>query len=231
MTDTKSFEALNRIASEIEPFEKAWQVAWNDFYGTDSFPNTNEETNLLAVLKSSTKSLNDVIESKIPEIASVTGNSVDTIRMGYKPGDELSVWFGTIDLPASNFLRKVAEHLSFNTTYWGDQERLKEEEAFFEKVDVSLQNVDVIEAVRLMGKGLVPKISNCEFVRHFGSLSRLEVEMFANGLLKNYDRMYKDRVSTTQAVAFVTTDANGDFVMAYWCKSAAVNRIKWVPIK
>lgn len=227
MSDTKSFEALNRIASEIEPFEKAWQVAWNDFYGANY---SSDVKDLLAVLKLSTKEFNDVIEPKISEIASVTGNSAETIRMVFKPVDDMSVWFGSINHPSSGFLRKVAEHRSFNTTYWADQERLKEEKTFLGKVDVSAKIVDVVEAVRLMGKGLVPNISKSECVRQFGSMSRLEVEMFARGLLKNYDRNEKDRVSTTQAVAFVTTDVKGDSVMAYWCKSAAINRIKWVSI-
>lgn len=232
MNGEKTFDALNAIADEIAVVERPWLEAWARING-DAEGVTGEQ--LMADLNKATSALNDYIASKAHQIADITGNSVDNIRMGFGPREGgRDTWFDAYPgHTASHFLRQVAKHRSFNTNYWADQERKAEREAFMEKFDLGAAIVTVDEATQIMKAGGVPNVAAEHFVRgtplakfekEAAALSRLERAMVRAGLLEQYDKAWADRVSTTQAVAFVLIDKDGEAAGVYWTKSAARQR-------
>ncbi len=231
MTQEKTFDGLIAIADEIEAVEGPWVTAWGRIMNPDDVtPGSKLSEDLFKV----TEELNAFISARVDKVAEITGNSVPAIRMRYAPKDELGVWFGaTPGSPASRFLRKVAQHKSFNTDYWAAQERRDERDAFFAKADPSAPVVSVDEAAAIMKAGGVPNVAAYDFLRdtppgdfekESSLLSRLERAMVRAGLLEQYDRMYADRVSTTQSVAFVFKNDQGDADGVYWAKGVARQR-------
>lgn len=223
MDQAKTFDELNRIAAEIEAHEGPWREAWAAMMSLDSKKSGDE---LTAAVYAATAELNKVIETKIQEIAVITGNNADTLRMVQRPKDEADVMFGSLSMPASQFIRNVAKYQSFNTDYWAAQRRREECDAFAAKVDHSAPVVAPSEAVALMKAGGVP---NIRAVDCGGGLNRfhgsaLDASMRSAGLLEQYDKTYRDRVSTTQSIAFVIVSGDDERIMVYCEQKTAVGR-------
>jgi hypothetical protein len=241
MNQEKTFDALNAIAEEIEAKEPAWLAAWEALNASTSGDAKTSGAKLVEDIHIATAALNEFIASKIPAVAEITGNNVGTLRMGLGPKRDLDVWFGGLpNFPASRFVRKVAEHRSFNEDFWAQEERRVEREAFIAKVDPEAQVVSADEAARIMKEGGVPCVAGDDFVRgrplmkfekEARVLSRLERAMVRAGLLEQYDKSWADRVSTTQSVAFLLRNKDGQTDGVYWTKGVARQRSEEFPFE
>ena len=218
----KSFYELLAIADQIEAREDAWRKAWAAFDAPAAEPSGSQ---LMEAVSKATLELNQFIDGKAQAIAEITGNHVSNVRMGFAPREPLDVWFGgRPDMPASAFLRKVAQHMSFNTEYWSRRELAAERDAFLAKVAPEAVPVDVMAAVVAMESGEVPVVDAKVAMRLYGSLSELEREMLRAGILERYDGTHADRVSATVSVAFVLSDDSDQRTFVYWPRGVAVNR-------
>lgn len=243
MNQEKTFEELNAIADEIEVAERPWVAAWARINADASETAGVPTSQLIAELERATEELGQFIGSKAKQIADITDNSESNIRMGFGPRKEgRDCWFDAYPArPASWFLRQVAKHRSFNTTYWTDQEMKAEREAFLLKSNPSAEVVSADKAAALMKAGEVPNVDAQDFVRggirpamherESGCLSALERAMVRAGLLEPYDKANDDRVSTTQSVAFVLKGGQGEEEFVYWTKGVARQRATIAPLE
>jgi hypothetical protein len=232
MNQEKIFEGLIAIADEIEVAEKPWLQAWARINAPASETADVSGAQLCDDLAKAEEALVAVIASKAAQVAELTGNSVDNIRLVLvprkQPGEQL--YDGLMPgFPRSGFLRQVAKHRSFNSDYWASEERRVEREAFLEKANPTDGVMAPDEAAMVMKHGGVPNVSARDFERVFGSLSALERAMVSNGLLKPYDKSYSDRVSTTQSVAFNVMSDIGEDRFVYWTKGVARERMESSP--
>lgn len=234
MTQEKTFEALNAIADEIEVAERPWLAAWARIEAPASETAGVSGAQLCEDLRLAEVALVEFISGKAKQIAEITGNSADNIRMVLVPRKEPgeTLFNGLMPkFPRSAFLRQVAKHRSFNSNYWAEQERKAEREAFLLHSDPTAAVVPPDEAVAVMVAGGVPNVAPKDFVRTYGSLSPLELSMKRAGLLEQYDKAYADRVSTTKSVAFFVKGAMGDEGFVYWTKGVARQRIDIQPVE
>lgn len=238
MNQKQIFDELNTIAAEIEPMEAPWRDAWSRLDRLTQQSPAKSSSDAVKEIERTTKELNDFIATKVEQIARITNNSVSSIRMGFAPREGLDVWFygrpgvaGGTEMSASWFLRKVAEHKSFNTNYWASREREIEREAFLAKVDPSAPVVGPVQAAEAMKAGLVPNISARDLPDRMSGISPLQAAMRDIGLLTQYDKNYADRLSTTQSVAFVVVGGPEDKALVYWTKGVAWSRREMVQLE
>lgn len=243
MNQEKTFEALNAIADEIEVAERAWLQAWARMSAPASETAGVSGDQLCDDLAKAEADLVAFMSTKVAQIAAITENSQDNIRLAFLPRkrqdetlhDGLSPAF-----PRSAFLRQVAKHRSFNSEYWAAEERRIEREAFAAKIDVDAPVVSVDEASRIMKEGGVPNVAADDFVRgrplakfekEPQALSRLERAMVRAGLLTRYSEQWPDAFSTTQSVAFVLKGPHGESDGVYWTKKVARQRKEELPFE
>lgn len=221
--DVEISDALSRIADEIEPFELPWRKAWEEFLEAPS----RAAQDRLAV---AVADLNRVIETKVGDIARLTKNAVDNIHaLGRpRPTELYDAWFvgGPYDVGPSAYIRKVAEHASFNRRYWGERESEAERSDLLARSTPRDPVIGAEEAVQHMKAGRVPNIRSIEFIGRSGGFHRsaMDIAMRAGGLLEHYDKTHDDRVSTTQSVGFVMVSGDDEKTFVYWPGKAAVSR-------
>jgi hypothetical protein len=209
------FDRLNDIAAVIEPFEAEWLRAW--------VPDSS--LNMDAALTASAAKVNEAIEPFIDEVAKVTNNSADTIRQAYRPRHAYHVWFGG-DRSASEFLRNVAKHSSFNTNFWAENERRADEQALKDTYIAAAGSTPApvvsptVAAVEIAA-GRVPRVDE-------RLLQQLKAELLIVGVLEMYNQPRdRDSFSATRSFAYVA-DVAGEF--RFWPKNRAMNHVQATPI-
>lgn len=130
-------DVFKQLAGEIELLEPPWLAAW------DAFSESPTEQ-AYARLSAAVRALNTAIEPRVGDIARLTGNSVDVIRMLGEPKVALDVWFaGAFEaIPLSDYIRKMAELASIRA---GRQRERRHD--LLQGVDVSGAAVAVAQAV------------------------------------------------------------------------------------
>lgn len=220
-TDSNIFAGLNTIADSIEKLEGQWLQAWK-LLDDKTTPGEDAVKNI----QEATATLNSEIDRHVDEVAKITNNSVQAIRQSYHPKDWSDVWFGRANwISPSNFLRKVAQHRSFNVNYWAESERKQACESLRAQAlsDDDIKTPD--QAAQEISVGGIPHVAQADALRNHNSLSKLEEALLASGILEPYDKAHKDRISATKNFAFITRDADGNREFCFWPSGLAANHI------
>ena len=111
--DCKRIYAISReLAPEHKNVDEAWEAL------------VAGRTNDVEAWVEAMATYNVKAETYLVELASLTPNSVETLRTAFKPRTRFDVWF------SPEFLAKVAQYQSFNSALWTRYSGMEREPTF-----------------------------------------------------------------------------------------------------
>ncbi|WP_371438308.1 hypothetical protein [Polaromonas sp.] len=215
------FEGLYSIANSLRAAERPWLAA-------------HVSDNLEAMIETA-KTLNDLVRTRVEDIARITSNSVSSIN-SFSPKTEWEVWFGKSQLLPSKTIRNVALYGTFNSTRCAEKDKAIAHEALLSRATAGATPMAIPDAVSAIKRGQVPTIlSSDSTISSSGFLGALEREMLRQKVVKTYSEHHIGAISTTAHIAFVQQQPGkspGEYSeqFVFWPANWARNHIEYLPM-